>query len=88
MHIQAETRKIKRTVEEEPFCYADHLNDQSWIIKRRRHLKEKLVNIQVQISQNKRIFTSFKNSNFSEANQDDNTTQFQSNFYDNTYSRR
>jgi hypothetical protein len=88
MHIQVETRKIKRTIEDEPFCYADNLNDKSWIIKRRRHLKEKLMNIQVQISQNNRILTSFKKINYSEINPDESATQFQSSFYDNTYSRR
>jgi len=88
MHIQVETRKIKRTIEDEPFCYAENLNDKSWIIKRRMHLNEKLMNIQVQISQNKRIMTSFKNNNFAEINPDESATQFQSSFYDNTYSRR
>jgi hypothetical protein len=88
MHIQAETRKLERTNNEEPFCYADKLADKNWVIKRKRHLKEKLMNIQVQISQNNRTLTSFKNNKLSEFDVDESETQFQTSFYENTYSRR
>ena len=88
IHIQAESRKLSRTQNDEPFSFADKLDDPRWINSRKKKLKEKLSSIQVQISENKKIITAFKNNDMSALDNKDSQSEFQSEFFDNTYAKR